>query len=108
MWEILIQQTDEMTETEANNCFHQICGFHCALEELWFPFPKFFRQRFTSLGYRCLSREYVARKIIKSQFQFRSFRFQNLKFFEVFNCFINFQIASEFHRFYSLGFQISI
>eukprot|EP01126_Amoeba_proteus_P022235 TRINITY_DN22528_c0_g1_i1.p1 TRINITY_DN22528_c0_g1~~TRINITY_DN22528_c0_g1_i1.p1 ORF type:complete len:194 (-),score=53.96 TRINITY_DN22528_c0_g1_i1:160-741(-) len=54
--------------------FQKLCNFHCALEELWFPFPKKFREEFTLLGYGCLDRslflQFVEHGILEVTFQF--------------------------------------
>eukprot|EP01126_Amoeba_proteus_P063857 TRINITY_DN8858_c0_g1_i3.p1 TRINITY_DN8858_c0_g1~~TRINITY_DN8858_c0_g1_i3.p1 ORF type:complete len:213 (-),score=37.02 TRINITY_DN8858_c0_g1_i3:214-852(-) len=53
---LMSQVAPEPGKKEQMILFQKLCNFHCALEELWFPFPKRFREQFTSLGYKCLDR----------------------------------------------------
>jgi len=37
--------------------FERFCNLHCAIEELWFPFPKQFKEAITKLGYIVLDKD---------------------------------------------------
>eukprot|EP01121_Diplochlamys_sp_Union-15-3_P007086 TRINITY_DN1771_c0_g1_i4.p1 TRINITY_DN1771_c0_g1~~TRINITY_DN1771_c0_g1_i4.p1 ORF type:complete len:100 (+),score=15.31 TRINITY_DN1771_c0_g1_i4:68-367(+) len=49
--------------------FRILSNFHCALEELMFPFPKGFHEDFVKLGFYCLPRnvflQYLERQVFE-------------------------------------------
>jgi hypothetical protein len=56
LYQLILQGSQEHDEA---TLFHLLSHLYSSLEELMYPMPKTFHDKFAALGYRCLPRQYV-------------------------------------------------
>lgn len=55
LYQLILQGSQEHDDA---TLFHLLSHYYSALEELMFPIPKTFHDKFSATGYRCLPRQY--------------------------------------------------
>lgn len=69
LYQLILQGAQEHDESTV---FHLMSHLYSALEELMYPMPKTFHDKFSSLGFRCLPRQYAPHSLLPLTYRLSS------------------------------------